>query len=166
VLRNIPDNVEVLVNNDSNDITEIEGATYFYEKHDDLSDTYKMLFDKASGEYVYFLEDDDYLTKNFYKHLDFNYDLLYMNFIRFDEFDEKYEFFMEEVNDEFQLSQILFKKSLVTEFPKGNFLHNDWNLFQHIRTKNPNIKIIKNKMFVQTIHGNDNISMTKNERFQ
>ena len=166
VLRNITDDIEIIVNNDSNDITEVPGATYFYEKHDDLSDTYKMLFNKAKGEYVYFLEDDDYITKNFFKHLDFSYDIMYMNFIRFDEIIQDYEFIMEEQNDEFQLSQILFKKDLVTEFPKGNLLHNDWFLFQHIKAKTNNIKIIKNKMFVQTIDGNDNISMTKNERFK
>lgn len=170
-LKNKPDYVEIIVNNDSSDITEIPGISYFYNKHNDLSCTYEFLFDKAQGEYIYFLEDDDYLTDNFYKLIDFNYDINYMNYWHFDEHLNltKYKFFeIENENKLFQLGQIMFKKSLLTEFPKGNALHNDWNLFQSIKNKGT-IKIINNKMFIQTQDGKDNISSQfycSDERFK
>jgi len=171
VLNNKPDNVEILVNNDSDDIQEIEGAKYFYHKSEDLSDIYKMLFSEAKGEYIWFLEDDDYATSLFYKYIDYNYDINYMNYVDayfFKNHKKPKPFKIEEENDQFQLSQILFKKSLldIKDFPKNNILHNDWFLFQKI--KNDSIKIIEKYMFIQTIDGNDNISsknLCKDERF-
>lgn len=61
-LKNIPNNIEIIVNNDSNDITEIPHpqVQYFYENPEHLSDKYKFILDKAKGEFIYYLEDDDY----------------------------------------------------------------------------------------------------------
>ena len=67
VIDNCPKNIEIIVNNDSNDIEEVkrENIYYFYNKFQ-LTDIYKFLVQKASGEFLYFLEDDDYLAKDFY----------------------------------------------------------------------------------------------------
>jgi len=66
VLKNKPDDVEILVNNDSNDIEEIPGATYYYKQDNNLSNIYNFLMKTAQGEYLYFLEDDDYVVPNFW----------------------------------------------------------------------------------------------------
>jgi len=158
VLDNLPDYlVEILVNNDSKDIKEIEGATYFYEKHEDLSKTYKFLLDKATQEYVYFLEDDDYLLPNFFDNLDFNYDINFINY-KHENIQEAItrhyrEFEIEE--EDFQLGQIVFKKSLINKFPTGNIVTNDWTLFKSLKGS---IKLIPEVLWVQTTDGKDNIS--------
>jgi len=158
-------NFEILVNNDNQDIEEIQGGKYFYEKSDNLADLYKFLFNKAKGEYVIFLEDDDYFTDDFFHLLDFEYDVNYFNYMSYDirktvkRAQQKFE--IESKNINFQLSQIMFKKSLVSEFPTNNDLDNDWNLFQHIKTKTNSIKIVKDYAFIQTTDGKDNISFEK-----
>ncbi|HLE09657.1 MAG: hypothetical protein A2504_06960 [Bdellovibrionales bacterium RIFOXYD12_FULL_39_22] len=158
-LENRPSGVEIIVNNDSQDIKEIPGAKYFYEKHDDLSLVYKFLFDNAKGEFVYFLEDDDYLMKNFYKVV---MGIKQNTIFRY--FPEKniklyYEYFKDEgkFKTEFQLGQIIFKKETVKNFPIGNRLDNDFLLYLEA---NANEKFIKNEacLYVQTLDGKDNIS--------
>ena len=69
-------------------------------------------------------------------------------------------FEIENINKHFQLSQLLFKKRLISidEFPNDNHLDNDWKVFQLIRDKTSNITIINQKMFIQTTDGKDNIS--------
>ena len=159
ILENLPDYpVEIIVNNDSSDIEEIEGATYYYEKHDDLSDTYRFLLDKATQEFVYFLEDDDYITPKFFNKLDFSYDINFLNY-RHEDINAcierlKRDFKVEE--EDFQLGQILFKKELVSSFPTGNRLDNDWKLFQSLNQDS--INLISDIMWVQTTDGKDNLS--------
>ena len=71
-------------------------------------------------------------------------------------------------DEEFQLGQILFKKELVTTFPTGNYLDNDYQLFKNIAKSSKRFKYIKNRTWVQTTDGNDNISFPKlnsDERF-
>ena len=82
VLNILPEyKVEILVNNDTNDIQEVYdnkvNIRYFYEQKNDLSDIYKFLYNTAKGEFIYFLEDDDYLKPNFFNGLDFGYDINY-----------------------------------------------------------------------------------------
>lgn len=162
VLNYLPENVEILVNNDGNFKEELSKdiVKYYYRQSHNISDLYKHLFDEAKGEYVFFLEDDDYILPNFFDAIDYNYDINYMNYRTYDIRKtlkkRKEPFTVETENKDFQLSQILFKKSLVTEFPDGNDLHNDWNLFQHI--KNDSLKVIPEYTWVQTIDGKDNIS--------
>lgn len=163
ILNNIPDTVEVIVNNDSNDISEIKHkqVKYFYKKSNNLSDLYKMLFDYATQEYVYFLEDDDYLIPNFWNIINnLNKDLYYMNFIpsNVSKTVPILKFKMETENNMFQLSQILFKKKCCSNFPEGNYLDNDWKLFQNVLSNCNTIKLIRVPMFVQTTDGKDNIS--------
>ena len=76
IIPQLKEGIEVIVNNDSNDIREISHPliTYRYRKFINLSDIYKFLFNQSKGEYVYFAEDDDYVTddfiKNIWEHLD------------------------------------------------------------------------------------------------
>lgn len=168
VLNILPENVdevEVLVNNDSNDITKIihNQVKYFNYKDNDLSNIYKFLFNEASGDYIYYLEDDDYLNVHFFKAIDYSYDINFFTFISTDIRDTLKIGSIEEIpikNTLFQLSQILFKKNLVHNFPQGNHLDNDWKLFQDIRDKGT-IKLIKYFAFTQTTDGKDNISFKK-----
>lgn len=168
VLENLPTYpIEILVNNDSKDIKEVDGATYFYEKHSDLSNTYKFLFDKASNEFIYFLEDDDYILPNFFNSLDFGYDINFLNY-RHENINNtisrrKREF--KEDKEDFQLGQIVFRKALVRKFPSGNNINNDWILYKSLIGT---IKFIPEILWVQTIDGGDNISfsnLNKDNRF-
>ena len=74
VLTNCDDyNIEIIVNNDSNDIEEIYNENikikYFYCK-DTLKNIYLKLINLSKYEKVFFLEDDDYITSNFFKNVD------------------------------------------------------------------------------------------------
>ena len=194
VLNNLPAyDIEIIINNDTRDIQELYSdqvcVKYFYEQNDDLSAIYEMLYNKASGEYIYFLEDDDYLQPNFFKDLDYTYDVNYLEYISnpliqgqgvlsqfkrmtinrcirnitlLEEFIKKYN------PRDFQLGQILFKRSLITEFPAGNNTYNDIKLFESLARESITIKYITNQRWVQTIDGQDNISfsdLSNNKRF-
>jgi len=157
--------VEILVNNDSCDITEIynDKVQYFYYKDKDISNIYKFLFDKAKGEFIYFLEDDDYILPNFFNDLDLSYDLNYLNYRSYNikETISRYNNCKIEVqNKDFQLGQILFKKNIVQNFPKGNAIDNDWNLLQDILKNTNKVIVVHSFMYQQTIDGNDNISFS------
>jgi len=161
--------IEIIVNNDTCDIQEIESnmIRYIYYSSNNLSKIYEKLFVEARGEFIYYLEDDDYMHEYFFKKLDLSKDINYMNYKRFDLAPINYithmkNFEIEKINQDFQLSQILFKKSLldIWEFPQDNNLHNDWKIFDTIRDRG-DIHIIKHMMFTQTIDGNDNISFPK-----
>ena len=138
-----------------------------FNSYNNLSNLYKHLYGLSNGEYIYFLEDDDYLSPNFGKHINYNIqtnsDLYYMNYRRVNASLQELlsnEFKIEQVNIHFQLSQLLFKKKLISlkEFPDNNDLDNDWKLFQLLKSKTTNINIINQRMFIQTTDGNDNIS--------
>ncbi len=164
-LVDIPKNVEILVNNDSNDIVEVKHpqVSYFYYKNSDLSKVYKHLFDLSTKDYIYYLEDDDVLSKLFYKYIDLSYDLNFLNYTPVDMHDFKAKFKIETTNDLFQLSQIIFKKDLLTNFPTGNYRDNDWYLFQTVLKNAKTINLIKQRLFRQTTDGNDNISFGDNK---
>lgn len=176
VLKNKPDNVEILVNNDSNDIEEIPGATYYYKQDDNLSNIYNFLMETAQGEYLYFLEDDDYVVLNFWnillndiktnKTLFYNYiphDGMLEYFNRFNgiiknNYYNKEDFLQIVQEEHFQISQMCFRKNDITEYMIGNFLDNDWKLFIGI---NNDIYYNSIPIFIQTIDGKDNISFEK-----
>jgi glycosyltransferase involved in cell wall biosynthesis len=178
-------NIEVLVNNDSKDIQEIYSDSYpirySYYSNNNLGYLYKHLFDLASGEYIYFLEDDDYLSSSFVEHLVLDSSLIYMNYKpakledRLLQLTYRNNFKIETTNDLFQLSQIIFKKELLPSFPSellNNHLDNDWKLFQILKQSvdgsDGKITLIKKQMFIQTCDGLDNISFpehNKDERF-
>jgi len=154
--KNLPENIEILVNNDSNDILEITHpkVTYFYKKLE-LGKIYKFLFSKAIGEFIYFLEDDDYLFPMFFNKLNLKYDLNYGNYAKINTRPQKDYF-----EKDFQLGQILFKKKLITigEFPNTNDLDNDYKLFKLLKNKTKKIFKTKKYYFRQTTDGQDNIS--------
>lgn len=173
VIDNCPKNLEIIVNNDSNDIEEVkqENVHYYYNKLQ-LTDIYKFLVQKARSEYIYFLEDDDYLSKGFYskisKFLDSKNDLIVGKYYSCDlsktentdilrishlknDFDIK--------DPMFQLGQVIFKRSLFDSFEwfNDNDIHNDYKLTKYFLNKYK-YKIVNKIFFIQTCDGKDNIS--------
>lgn len=171
---------EILVNNDSKDIQEIYHdnvrVKYFYKKEYDISKLYHFLFKESEGDYIFFIEDDDYVLKNFFNKIDLNYDVNYSEYISQPHLEEginvalkrqkinrklkneKLKKFIDKGNFYyFQLSQIVFKKSVLKKFPTGNILNNDLNLFLNLKQKST-FNYIKEPTFVQTTDGRDNIS--------
>lgn len=154
--------IEILVNNDSCDIHEIceDYITYYYYHNNNLGKIYKNLFDKATGKFIYYLEDDDYITKDFFNHINLEHDWNFLNFklyeIKEAILEAKKEFKIPVTNTHFQLSQLLFKKNLIKEFPVNNKLDNDWKLLNQLRPYK--CYLVKNYMFIQTKDNNDNIS--------
>lgn len=184
---------EIIVNNDSNDITEIYDDVidikYHYKKYYDISKIYKFLYEQSSGEYIYFLEDDDYINSNFFSTLDFNYDINFVNYIQksyilqhgiigtFNRFLKPHkglscihntrEFISLYDDTDFQLGQIIFKRKLIKDFPAGNNIHNDYKLFKSLIPST--IKYTQTPVWTQTNDGNDNISFEEfnnDERFK
>lgn len=194
VLDNLPEyDVEILVNNDTGDIDEIYddrvSIQYHYFQHDDLSCVYKYLFDLATGEFIYYLEDDDYIMRNFFSSLDLTVDINFMEYIseplikeigpyhslkkisksRRIDHKNNAKIFVDQFDDEeFQLGQIVFRKGLVSEFPTDNNIYNDYTLFQNITMYGPTFKYIHEQTWIQTTAGQDNISfpeLNSDERF-
>jgi glycosyltransferase involved in cell wall biosynthesis len=192
ILSNHPDvDYEIRINNDSRDITEIPGDNiyYSYYKDKDLSNVYRYLFDSSVGEYIYYLEDDDYIHPTFFNNLNFEYDINYMLYTSVDHITyygpkqaikrqrlnrhlmnvTDYKTFIANFNDKyFQLGQILFRKDCIEEFPSGNNLNNDYILFSECINVNSTIKYIDRQLWTQTTDGKDNISfeeLNKDERF-
>lgn len=172
-----PVDLEILVNNDSNDIEEVymEGISvnYSYLQTDNLGTIYKLLYDSASKEYVYYLEDDDIMSVNFFEVLDkHNADIFYFNytpykvtrnFIQFFNYTKYYadntkEEFLENYDDfNFQFSQICFKKTSLPSgtFPETNYIKNDFIIFKLLTGS---FQAIDAYLYKQTIDGKDNIS--------
>ena len=176
-LKNIPNNVEIIVNNDSNDIEEIQHSQvqYFYENPECLSDKYKFILDKAKGEHIYYLEDDDYLVPNFYSVVMpvLNHDLIAGNYIptwnngwvlrcarsMSDGIDLQC--------DELQLSQFIMRRSLAQswKFPKDSHIHNDRLLVQHVYSLASSTININKVLYYQTTDGGDNISFPESKNY-
>ena len=175
VLAQLPLDVEILVNNDSNDIEEIvhEQIRYFYANPPSLCEKYKFLLDIAKGDYVYYLEDDDYLTDGFFD-IKLDADLIVGNYC------PKYatadmitlmtiykdawltsEEFLDNLNTEhLQLSQHIYRRSHISDFdfPMDSNIHNDIKLTVHAASKARNIKTLNKVLYYQTTDGGDNIS--------
>lgn len=167
VLRNKPENVEILVNNDSNDIEELDGATYFYNRSEDISDLYKFLFDKAKGEFIWFLEDDDYAVKKIYENIFVKQNTIF-RYVPFTGAKDYIDFWNRNTFDyNFQLSQMVFRKKDLTIFPTLNNLQNDLKIYKTVNANNQFIHI-NIPIYYQTTDGKDNISFyqfNKDERF-
>jgi glycosyltransferase involved in cell wall biosynthesis len=181
VLNKISNDVEVIVNNDSSDIEEIKHkqVSYYYERFEHLSQVYEFLFKQSKGEYVYFLEDDDYLIKSF--DFKFDADLIVGNYTTnydiFHKFDSMTNFKDSiETSNSFikvmkphllQLSQVIFKRETISDFifPKDSNIYNDEKLIRHACFNSKKIITMNKIFFCQTIDGRDNISFpepTKN----
>lgn len=192
VLDNLPPyGIEILVNNDTEDIIEIydERTTikYFYHKDKSLASLYKVLFDEASGQFIYYLEDDDYLTSKFFDTANLDYDINFMEYIRSPEFIQTHiqqfgiprackfarknpaptlrEFLDINTLIDFQLSQILFRKSKLGDFYKlitdPNYIKNDENLL-HSLDLDSTLYYNSNRCWVQTSDGQDNLTLYGN----
>jgi glycosyltransferase involved in cell wall biosynthesis len=177
VLCHLTDEIEVIVNNDSRDITEIRNpqVQYYYDKFNNLSEIYQSLLNRAKGEYVYFLEDDDFLTKDFSENLALDADLIGGNY--FPTYDIKnvlamvrqckdrqftdFKSFASQLNlEHLQLSQYIFKRATIIdfEFPMDNNVHNDIKLVLHSARNASSIKTMSKVLYCQTIDGGDNLS--------
>lgn len=176
VIDNCPNDVEIIVNNDSNDIKEIKNNNiiYYYNKFQ-LTDIYKFLVQKAQGDFVYFLEDDDYLSPNFYNkikdELKSENDLIIGKYYSCDRSKEindnllrvqhiKKEFNIED--EMFQLGQVIFKRDIFKNFKwfSDNDIHNDYKMTKYFLKKYKYIEL--NKIFyIQTDDGKDNISFSE-----
>jgi len=175
VLAQITPDVEVLVNNDSHDITEVAHpqVSYFYYSSGSLCEKYKFLLEIAKGEYIYYLEDDDYLTKDFMS-IELDADLVVGNYCPTYETKDMLTFmtlykdnnpspdqFLDNLNTEhLQLSQHIYKRNTIKDFdfPMDSHIHNDVKLTVHAALKAKSIKTISKVLYYQTIDGGDNIS--------
>lgn len=160
--------IEVIVNNDSDDIDEIEHpqVEYHYKKFEHLTGVYRFLYDISSGEYIYFAEDDDYITSDFIDCIwdELNYDVIIGNYNPTFNPDFKIDAMRYVLNshvDEFllQLSQHIFKRDSIMDFdwPEDSDIHNDIMLVKHA-LRNNSYKLINKVFFYQTSDGGDNVS--------
>lgn len=177
-LKDIPANIEILVNNDSRDIIEIPHSQvkYFYENPEHLSDKYKLLLDKSTGEYIYYLEDDDYLVQNFYKivlpYLK-DYDIIGGNYYPTwnDEWVMRCTSSMSNSFNldgaELQLGQFIMRRSIARtfQFAKDSHIHNDKRLVQHVYSLSKNPININKVLYFQTTDGGDNISFPESPNY-
>lgn len=168
--------IEILVNNDSHDIEEYYHEyipiIYTYNESQNLGTLYKQLFDKASKEYVYFLEDDDIMCRDFFNNLNncssdiiygkykpANFDKSFISFFR--HFGFVKDLFLEEYDDHnFQFGQIVFRKTALDEFPEDNNLDNDFLIFKRLKGS---FEIVSGIFYIQTRDGKDAISSTYNK---
>ena len=175
LLAQVPTGVEIIVNNDSNDISEIAHpqVTYYYNKFDSLCGVYKFLLETATKEYVYYLEDDDYLANEFFN-IALDYDLSVGNyyptynvpdFLKYlqlynDDVVTPKEFVDNLDIENLQLSQHIFKREHILDFDfkMDSNIHNDTKLVVHAASKAATIKTMNKVFYFQTIDGGDNIS--------
>lgn len=177
VLNNIPKNVQVIVNNDSQDIQEIihPQIQYHYKQFEHLSGVYQFLLSKADGEYIYYVEDDDYLVNDFYSFImpSLNYDIIGGNYypawnhnwiIKCASSMNK-EF---KLNDDvFQLGQFIMKKQLANQFtfPLDSCIHNDYKLVSYVLSLSKSQINIPKVFYYQTTDGGDNISFPESSNY-
>jgi len=173
-----PVELEILVNNDSNDIREVHSGitSYTYERYDDLSSIYLSLFNRATKEYVYILEDDDIMSPDFFEVLSvIDSDIFYFNytpykwhphFIKFFKYTDrvctKDEFLDGYDQHNFQFGQICFKRKCLDarEFPVGNVMSNDFEVFKKLRGS---FTTVNKFLYTQTTDGGDNLSFRRKQ---
>lgn len=175
-LADISPDVEIIVNNDSNDITEIDHpqVKYHYNKFDNLSQIYQFLLNQSTGDFVYFLEDDDYLRTKLNDILDNQFGLIVGNYyptyntadklvyptIYHNKIFSPYEFLNILNREHLQLSQHIYRRDVISdfEFPMNSDIHNDILLTEHAIRRSTLIKTTSTILYCQTIDGGDNIS--------
>jgi len=178
VLAQITPGVEILVNNDSFDIEEIKHpqVKYFYYRPASLCEIYEFLLRMARGNYVYYLEDDDYLAEGFLEQ-ELNADLIVGNYcpkyqttdtLKFmtmykDEWITPEDFLANLNTEDLQLSQHIYNRRHIFDFnfPRDNNIHNDIKLTKHAALKARNIRTVSKVFYFQTIDGGDNISFPR-----
>lgn len=185
VLSQIPNDldIEIIVNNDSNDIIEIvdDRVQYYYEHFEHLSYVYHFLLHKSEGEYVYFLEDDDYLAKDFFKKVPLTGNLIVGNYMPCHDKENLLQYSMMYLNenvssDKFiekldrqrlQLGQHIFRRKTIIDFnfPNDSNISNDVNLVIHAANKAKRVNTINKVIYYQTQDGGDNISFPESSNY-
>lgn len=179
VLAQLPAGVEIIVNNDSNDITEVKhrAVKYHYNQYEHLSQVYEFLLGEARGTHVYYLEDDDYLLEGFFDRI---LPLLDNDIIAGNHYPTYNDAFIKrttrmfhelkpfELNrEDMQLSQFVMRKSLAETFtfPEDSHIHNDCKLVEHVLAHSTKVQPISKLLFVQTTDGGDNISFPESPNY-
>jgi len=181
VLDNAPNDVEIIVNNDSNDIIEIESerVRYFYHSFGNLSAVYRFLLQTSTQDYVYFLEDDDYLRPTFFRTvlpLLGKYDIISGNYFpmhdleddkvtishKNGEYNKRSEFLRALIFEHLQLSKFVFRRSVVKEypFPEDSNVQNDAFFLLHAVAQSSKFICIPSVLYYLTVDGRDNISFS------
>jgi len=155
-------NFEILVNNDSNDITEIKHTNIkYYYYNFSVNNIYKKLYNLSTGEYIMFLEDDDIILniKNVLKNLYTSN--LHIGLYKAYDKNKTIYMFKEYLSNKqkinlsfnnfkfFQLSQIIFKKTFIN-FPSKYHNENDEKLLQELLNIY-DYKLYRDMFFVQGI---------------
>lgn len=139
--------VEVLVNNDSDDVVPDSRAHYFYLAGS-LNSLYQSLATKASGTHIWFLEDDDVVLKAP------TLDAKRMTVHRYINHDNQV-IDASVASPEFQLSQCCIPKFLL-DFSiiesECNCIFNDWHLVKHL----PHLQVAS--IVFRQFYAGDNIS--------
>lgn len=182
---------EIIVNNDSSDIDHVYDSVvpiqYLEYKSPKLTDIYEKLYNVATGEYVCYLEDDDYYMRHMLKDINFNHDMYMTEYVseplmrelgmvgamnrlfvnRKIKCDTPAKYLSQFDNRDFQLGQVIFKRTAVS-FPENDHINNDIILIRRVAEHLKTIKYLKGFRWVQTTNGNDNISFPElniDERF-
>lgn len=179
-------NVEILINNDTKDIEEKFSRSmdvkYFYETTEELSEIYRRLYMRSTGDYVYFLEDDDYLNEKFSTTMSYTHDIYFHNYYStplacehgvsaaISRVRQSTNLSYTKTTSEFrkifrsryyQLGQICFRRKLGEEFfsikNRPTELSYDLQLFESF-SGTTTIKYISTPTWVQTTDGGDNLS--------
>ena len=159
---------EVIVNNDSNDITEIKDTRvkYFYNKFSNLTEIYMFLAEHSNSDFVYYLEDDDVMLKSFRKVFSLLKDKVicgsYFHEDKFLDLHQRITKFSSE-SAEFQLSQVVFKRkdlnfSNLKDKCNGDCIFNDYYLFKN---SVKDFDVASFCFYRQTTDGRDNISFSE-----
>lgn len=182
IIPYLDESIEVIVNNDSDDITEIthQQISYHYNKYPSLCNVYEALLFKATGEYVWYVEDDDYLTAdlgnlvdllsgdiivgNYYPQYSVPNKVNILDFLRQwrSERLTAHEFVSKINVEHLQLGQYIFRRELIVDYPfaSDNNVHNDLDLVLHCASKITGVGIstLSHTLYYQTVDGGDNIS--------
>lgn len=184
VLSQVPEGfpIEIIVNNDSNDIREIEDSrvTYHYKQFEHLSHIYKFLLEESTGEYVYFLEDDDYLANDFFNKIPLVGNLIAGNYMPCHDRENMLEYSMMNLTDvmdnerfverldyrRLQLGQHIFKRDTIIDFdfPDDSEIANDIILVIHAARNAGDVNTINRVLYHQTQDGGDNISFPETNK--
>lgn len=153
-LRNIDSNIDVVVNNDSDDVIPDSRARYFYHKGT-LNEIYELLYRQARGSHIWFVEDDDVPLK-----LPVQLDVMTIHrYVAHD-----YRIMGADINSpEFQLSQCCIPKQMLdfnTIEHNCNCIFNDW----HLTRKLP-ARAVPDILYRQTYNG-DNISFPESPGYR
>lgn len=177
--------VNVYVNNDTSDITEVYddrfNIKYTYNRFEELSDIYRHLYNNSVGDYVLFLEDDDYLHKEYLEHITFAHDVYFTNYIsmpilntkgiksisttyqprKLTECSNLSEFRVGMKYRYFQMSQMLFRRKVAKEFYERGTIPSTLDYDAKLLNSFPGestIKYLYKTLWVQTTDGQDNVS--------